>query len=67
MNTDELLAEVERLRPLEHAPDAEANRRLSPVVYDAMYRPVLFGTLASHARGGREVHPVAYSFPAHII
>jgi indole-3-acetate monooxygenase len=63
MNTHELLAEVERLRPLitEHAPDAEANRRLSAIVYDAMYRAGLFGMLAPRARGGHEVHPVAYS------
>jgi alkylation response protein AidB-like acyl-CoA dehydrogenase len=63
MNTDELLAAVERLRPLiaEHAPDAEANRRLSANVYDAMYRAGLFGMLAPRARGGHEVHPVAYS------
>jgi hypothetical protein len=48
MNLDDLLAEVERLRPLlvEHAPDAEANRQLSAVVYDGMYRAGLFAMLA---------------------
>ena len=63
MNTKELLAEVERLRPLitEHAPAAEANRRLSAVVYDAMYKAGLFGMLAPKARGGHEIHPVAYA------
>jgi alkylation response protein AidB-like acyl-CoA dehydrogenase len=63
MNTDKLLAEVERLRPLiaEHAPAAETNRRLSTVVYDAMYSAGLFGMLAPRARGGHEIHPVAYS------
>jgi alkylation response protein AidB-like acyl-CoA dehydrogenase len=63
VNTGKLLVEVERLRPLiaEHAPDAEANRRLSAVVYDAMYSAGLFGMLAPKARGGHEIHPVAYS------
>jgi indole-3-acetate monooxygenase len=63
MNTENLLTEVERLRPLiaEHAPDAETNRRLSSVVYDAMYSAGLFGMLAPKARGGDEIHPVAYS------
>jgi hypothetical protein len=52
MNTDKLLAEVERLRPLiaERAPGAETNRRLSTVVYDAMYSAGLFGMLAPRAR-----------------
>jgi len=63
MNTEELLAAVERLRPViaEHASEAEENRRLSAAVYDGMYRAGLFGMLAPKARGGHELHPVAYS------
>jgi alkylation response protein AidB-like acyl-CoA dehydrogenase len=56
----DLLQSVERLKPLirEHAAEAEANRRLSRVVYDAMYDAGLFGMLAPRAYGGLEVHPV---------
>jgi indole-3-acetate monooxygenase len=63
MNTTQLLAEVERLRPLiaEHAPGAEADRRQSAVVYDAMAEAGLFGMLAPKVRGGHELHPVAYA------
>jgi alkylation response protein AidB-like acyl-CoA dehydrogenase len=63
MNTEELLAAVERLRPViaEHAPRAEANRQISAAVYDGMYSAGLFGMLAPKARGGHELHPVAYA------
>jgi alkylation response protein AidB-like acyl-CoA dehydrogenase len=58
--TTDLLRKVERLQPLirEHAAAAEANRRLSSEVYDAMYEAGLFGMLAPRAYGGLEVHPV---------
>jgi alkylation response protein AidB-like acyl-CoA dehydrogenase len=51
---------VEAIRPLvkEHADDAEAHRRLSALVYDAMERAGLFAMLAPKAYGGLEVHPV---------
>jgi indole-3-acetate monooxygenase len=63
MTTVELLAAVERLRPViaEHAPHAEANRQISSAVYDEMYSAGLFGMLAPKARGGHEMHPVAYA------
>jgi alkylation response protein AidB-like acyl-CoA dehydrogenase len=56
----ELLEAVARIRPLieEHADGAEANRQLSSVVYDAMYRAGLFAMLAPKAYGGLELHPV---------
>jgi alkylation response protein AidB-like acyl-CoA dehydrogenase len=56
----ELLEAVARIRPLieEHAGSAEANRRLSDVVYDAMYQAGLFAMLAPKAYGGLELHPV---------
>src|SRR5882724_4236743 len=56
----DLLEAVERIRPLieEHAESAEANRQLSSVVYDAMYRAGLFRMLAPRAHGGLEMHPV---------
>ena len=44
MTTQDLLAAVKRIQPLieAHAAEAEANRQLSSVVYDAMYRANLF-------------------------
>jgi alkylation response protein AidB-like acyl-CoA dehydrogenase len=58
--TTTLLDQVERLRPLiqAHAAEAEANRHLSSVVYDAMVEAGLFGMLAPKAYGGLELHPV---------
>jgi alkylation response protein AidB-like acyl-CoA dehydrogenase len=55
-----LLHEVERLRALikDNSANAEANRQLSSVVYDAMYTAGLFTMLAPKAHGGLEVHPV---------
>jgi alkylation response protein AidB-like acyl-CoA dehydrogenase len=55
-----LLEEVERIAPLirEHAQEAEVNRHLSSVVWDAMYDAGLFGMLAPRAYGGHELHPV---------
>jgi alkylation response protein AidB-like acyl-CoA dehydrogenase len=60
MKTQDLLSAVERIRPIieKHAAEAEAGRRLSSVVYDAMYNAGLFGMLAPKARGGFELHPV---------
>jgi alkylation response protein AidB-like acyl-CoA dehydrogenase len=58
--TADLLGRVERLRPLiqEHAAEAEANRQLSDVVFDAMYKAGLFAMQAPKAYGGLELHPV---------
>ena len=58
--THELLAAVERIRPIveEHASKAEADRQLSGTVYDAMYQAGLFTMLAPKAHGGLELHPV---------
>jgi alkylation response protein AidB-like acyl-CoA dehydrogenase len=58
--TEHLLSAVDRIRPLimENAANAEANRQLSGVVYDAMYQAGLFAMLAPKARGGFELHPV---------
>jgi alkylation response protein AidB-like acyl-CoA dehydrogenase len=58
--TANLLERVEQIAPLirEHAASAEANRRLSKAVYDAMYDAGLFGMLAPRAYGGLELHPV---------
>ena len=44
--TKALLQAVEEIRPIieEHAASAEANRRLSNAVYDAMYRAGYFPT-----------------------
>jgi indole-3-acetate monooxygenase len=55
-----LLDAVERIRPLieEHAAGAEADRRLSGEVYEAMRRAGLFAMLAPKAHGGLELHPV---------
>jgi alkylation response protein AidB-like acyl-CoA dehydrogenase len=54
-----VLAAIERIGPLitEHAPTAEADRRLSGAVYQAMYDAGLFGMLAPKAYGGLELHP----------
>ena len=56
----DLLQAVDRIQPLitEHADSAEANRQLSGVVYDAMYKAGLFAMLAPKAYGGLELHPV---------
>src|SRR5690348_7865761 len=58
--TSRLLEEVERIRPIirEYAPGAEANRRLSDAVYDAMFQAGLFAMQAPNAYGGLELHPV---------
>jgi alkylation response protein AidB-like acyl-CoA dehydrogenase len=58
----ELLDNVERIRPIlaEHAPGNEADRRLSPVAYQAMADAGLFDMLAPKAYGGLEVHPVDF-------
>jgi alkylation response protein AidB-like acyl-CoA dehydrogenase len=55
-----LLQAVERIRPVieQHAESAEANRRLSDSVYDAMYQAGLFAMLAPKAHEGLELHPV---------
>jgi indole-3-acetate monooxygenase len=55
-----LLQAVQEIRSIieEHAESAEANRQLSAVVYDAMYRAGLFAMLAPKAHGGLELHPV---------
>jgi indole-3-acetate monooxygenase len=54
-----LLEQVARIAPLirEQAAGAEADRRLSSAVYDAMYDAGLFGMLAPRAYGGLELHP----------
>ena len=58
--TGGLLDQVERITPLikEHAATAESNRRLSPVVWDAMEDAGLFAMLAPRAYGGLELRPV---------
>ena len=55
-----LLDAVEHIRPLieEHAARAEADRRLSGEVYEAMRRAGLFAMLAPKAHGGLELHPI---------
>jgi indole-3-acetate monooxygenase len=55
-----LLQAVERIRPIiaEHAENAEAERRLSDVVYEAMHQAGLFRIHAPKAHGGLELHPV---------
>ncbi len=60
MKTQDLLSAVEQIRPVieMHAAQAETSRRLSSVVYEAMYDAGLFGMLAPKARGGHELHPV---------
>jgi len=57
--TGRLLGEVERIVPLirEHAASAEANRRLSTAVWDAMEEARLFAMLAPRAYGGLELAP----------
>jgi alkylation response protein AidB-like acyl-CoA dehydrogenase len=56
----DLLKAVDRIGPLieEGADSAEANRKLSGVVYEAMYQAGLFAMLAPKAYGGLELHPV---------
>jgi alkylation response protein AidB-like acyl-CoA dehydrogenase len=58
--TETLLQAVERLSPIiaEHAGSAEAARRLSDDVYEAMHGAGLFGIHAPKAHGGLELHPV---------
>jgi indole-3-acetate monooxygenase len=58
--TVELLAAVDRVRPViqAHAGLAEAERRLSATVFDAMHDAGLFAMLAPRAYGGLEVHPI---------
>jgi hypothetical protein len=55
----DLLGAVERIGPLiaEEAGAAEANRRLSGSVYQAMEDAGLFGMLAPKKYGGLELHP----------
>jgi indole-3-acetate monooxygenase len=62
MATQDLLAAVERIRPLitELAPQAEANRQLSKAVYDAMHQAGLFGLMVPKSRGGHELPPTDY-------
>jgi alkylation response protein AidB-like acyl-CoA dehydrogenase len=58
--TRALLEAVERISPLvrQHASAAEADRRLSGNVYQAMYDAGLFAMLAPRVHGGLEAHPV---------
>jgi alkylation response protein AidB-like acyl-CoA dehydrogenase len=58
--TAHLLDQVKRITPIlrEHAPTAEANRRLSTEVWDAMQDAGLFAMLAPRAYGGLELPPV---------
>lgn len=55
----DLLGEIERIGPLitENAGAAEADRRLSDPVYQAMHDAGLYGMLAPKAYGGLELHP----------
>ena len=55
----DLLGAIDRIGPLiaEHAADAEATRRLSRAVHQAMYDAGLFAMLAPKAYGGLELHP----------
>ena len=55
----DLLGEIERIGPLitENAGAAEADRRLSDAVYQAMCDAGLFAMLAPKAYGGLELHP----------
>jgi alkylation response protein AidB-like acyl-CoA dehydrogenase len=55
----DLLGQIESIGPLitEHARAAEADRRLSDAVYQAMYNAGLYGMLAPKAYGGLELHP----------
>jgi len=55
----DLLGAIERTGPLiaEHAADAEATRRLSRTVHQAMYDAGLFAMLAPKAYGGLELRP----------
>jgi alkylation response protein AidB-like acyl-CoA dehydrogenase len=62
MGQDDLLGEVERIRPIleDFAEQAEAERRLPDPVYDVMIDAGLFRMLVPAALGGRELHPVEY-------
>src|SRR5215469_5853395 len=55
----DLLGAIERTGPLiaEHAADAEATRRLSGAVHQAMYDAGVFAMLTPRAYGGMELHP----------
>ena len=55
--TSELLDKIEEIRPVIEAgaPNAEADRKLSQEVFDAMYDAGLFGLLAPKAYGGFEL------------
>jgi len=57
---ESLLESVKAIEPTIRscASDAEEQRRLSDVVYRAMYEAGLFGMLAPKAYGGLELHPV---------
>jgi indole-3-acetate monooxygenase len=59
LSVRDLLAEIERIRPLiaEHATAADENRQLSEIVYQAMYNAGLFGMMAPKFYGGLELHP----------
>lgn len=59
-STAELLDNVARIAPLLKAESgtAEANRRLSPAVWDAMEEAGLFAMMAPRAYGGLELAPV---------
>ena len=58
--TDDLLAEVDRIRPIleEFAPVAEEQRYLASEAYQAMLDARLFDMLAPRAYGGFEFHPI---------
>lgn len=60
ITADDLLRQVERLRPLieEHRQHAEDDRQLADVVYQAMYDAGLFAMHAPKAYGGLELHIV---------
>jgi alkylation response protein AidB-like acyl-CoA dehydrogenase len=59
MNTQELLDRVETIRPAltADADHAEAQRMLTPAMYEAMYRAGLYAMLAPRQYGGFELHP----------
>ena len=62
MGRNDLLGEVERIRPVleDFAEQAETERRLPDAVYDAMIDAGLFRMLAPAAFGGLELHPLQY-------
>lgn len=57
--SEALLHAVQAIRPIvaQHAESAEASRRLSGSVHEAMHAAGLFAMLAPRARGGLELHP----------